>query len=66
MVLWLWRRLAATARIQPQAWELPYAAGLALKRQNKNKNRPRYPGAGNTEGPKETYTKTFYNKNGKS
>ena len=29
----LWRRLAATGTIQPLAWEPPYAAGTALKRQ---------------------------------
>ena len=32
-LLWLWRRLAATAPIRPIAWEPPYAAGVALKRQ---------------------------------
>ena len=26
------------APIQPLAWESPYATGVALKRQNKNKN----------------------------
>ena len=31
--LWLWRRLAAAALIQPLAWVLPYASGVALKRQ---------------------------------
>ena len=31
MWLWLWRRLAAVARIGPLAWEPPYAAGVALK-----------------------------------
>ena len=30
----LWQRWAATAPIQPLAWELPYATGVALKRQN--------------------------------
>ncbi len=35
-LLWLWYRLAAVAPIQPLAWELPYAIGVALKRQNKN------------------------------
>ena len=37
-LLWLWRRLAATAPIRPLAWELPYAAGAAqemAKRQKK-------------------------------
>jgi len=37
VLLWLWCRLAATARIRPLAWEPPYATGAALKRQNKNK-----------------------------
>ena len=32
-LLWFWCRLAATAPIQPLAWEPPYAAGAALKRQ---------------------------------
>ena len=31
-LLWLWRRLAATAPIRPLAWEPPYAVGVALKR----------------------------------
>ena len=35
MLLWLWYRLAAVAPIRPLAWELPYAAGVALKRQGK-------------------------------
>ena len=30
-LLWLWRRLAAKAPIQPLAWEPPYALGVALK-----------------------------------
>ena len=34
---WLWRRPAATALIQPLAWELPFAAGAALKRPKKKK-----------------------------
>ena len=37
MLLWLWRRLAATAPIQSLAWELPYVAGAALKRKKKLK-----------------------------
>ena len=36
-LLWLWHRLAAAAPIQPLAWELPYATGVALKRQKKKK-----------------------------
>ena len=38
-LLWLWCRPAATALIQPLAWELPYAAGAALNvKQIKTKN----------------------------
>ena len=36
--LWLWRRLAAAALIQPLAWEPPHAAGAALKSQKKKKS----------------------------
>ena len=35
--LWLWCRLAAVAPVRPLAWELPYAAGAALKRRKKKK-----------------------------
>ena len=34
----LWGRPAAAAPIQPLACELPYAAGVALKKKKKNKN----------------------------
>ena len=30
-LLWLWHRLAATAPIDPLAWEPPYAMDAALK-----------------------------------
>ena len=35
--LWLWRRPGATAPIGPLAWELPYAADMALKKKKKKK-----------------------------
>ena len=35
--LWLWRRPAATALIQPPAWEPPYATGAALKKTKQKK-----------------------------
>ena len=39
-MLWLWRRPAAVAPIQPLTWKPPYAAGATLKRQkDKNKDR---------------------------
>ena len=36
-LLWLWLWLAATAPIQPLAWEPPYVAGVALKKKKKKK-----------------------------
>ena len=38
-LLWLWPVTAATALIQPLAWKLPYATGVALKRQKKKKKK---------------------------
>ena len=32
VLLWLWCRPAAVAPIWPLAWELPYAAGVAIKK----------------------------------
>ena len=37
-LLWLWRRLAAAALIQPLAWELPCAVDMALKKKKKKCN----------------------------
>ena len=37
VLLWLWRRLEAAARIRPLGWELPYALGAALKKTTTNK-----------------------------
>ena len=34
-MLWLWCGPAAAAPIQPPAWELPHAAGVALKEKKK-------------------------------
>ena len=50
-LLWLWRRLAAAAPIQPLAWEPPYAASAPLEsktdkkqnKTNKNKNKNKKP-----------------------
>ena len=36
---WLWRRLAAIASIRALAWEPPYVAGVALKRQKTKKKK---------------------------
>ena len=35
-LLWLWRRLVATAPTRPLAWGPPYAAGTALKKDKTN------------------------------
>ena len=35
VLLWLWCRPAAAAPSRPLAWELPYAAGAALKKKKK-------------------------------
>ena len=32
VLLWLWHSLAAAALIQSQAWEVPYVAGMNLKK----------------------------------
>ena len=37
VLLWLWCRPAATAPIQPLAWEPLYVSGMDLKRQKTNK-----------------------------
>ena len=50
-LLWLWRRLAAAAPIQPLAWEPPYATGVALekaKRPKKKKSRNSHHGSEET------------------
>ena len=38
-LLWLWRRPVATAPIQPLAWESPYAAGAALGKAKREKQK---------------------------
>ena len=39
MLLWLWYRPAAAAPVQPLTSELPYAMGVALKRQGEKKKK---------------------------
>ena len=44
VLLWLWRRPAAIAPIQPLGWQLSYAAGAALKsKKNKQTNKKKCP-----------------------
>ena len=38
-MLWLWRRLAATAPIRSLAWKPPYAAGAAKRKSKKKKKK---------------------------
>ena len=42
MLLWLWCRLAAVASIISLAWEAPYAASAALKRETKEKEEDKF------------------------
>ena len=37
MLPWLWCRLTNAAQIQPLTWELPYTAGMPVKRKKKKK-----------------------------
>ena len=39
-LLWLWRRPVATALIRPLAWEPPYAAGAAVKKEKQKTKKP--------------------------
>ena len=39
VLLWLWRRLVATALIRPLVWEPPYATGVALEKAKKRKKK---------------------------
>ena len=39
VLLWLWCKPAVTALIQPLAWELPYSAGVVLKRKQDSQNK---------------------------
>ena len=39
LLLWLWRRLVATALIALLAWEPPYAMGVPIKRQKDQKKK---------------------------
>ena len=52
--MWLWCGLAATARIRPLAWELPYAMGVALeKTKTKQNSIPELSSDNNSEKKKE-------------
>ena len=41
MLLWLYHRPAATARIRPLAWEPPYATEVALEKAKRQKKKKR-------------------------
>ena len=41
VLLWLWRRPAATALIGPLAWEPPHATGAALEKAKRQKEKKR-------------------------
>ena len=50
VLLWLWYRPAATALIQPIAWELLYAMSTAIKRQKEKEKRNRLTDIENKHG----------------
>ena len=52
-MLWLWRRLVATALIRPLAWEPPYAVGAALRIKERERERERVRKKGRKEGRKK-------------
>ena len=39
VLVWLWLKLVATARIQPLAWEPTYAMGVALNTKDRKKKK---------------------------
>ena len=63
-LLCLWRRLAALALIRPLAWEPPYAAGAALERAKRQKEKKEWerpgklpwPGAGKRRGASRAWS----------
>ena len=50
-LLWLWCRLAAVAAIRLLIWGLPYAVGMALKKQNKTKQKTERKGKSHSPMP---------------
>ena len=62
-MLWLWRRLAATAPIQPLAWELSYAAGTAqeMAKKTKKKKKKKEPLKSNGRGYNSLVFHYFFN-----
>ena len=55
VLLWLWCRPVATARIRPLAWEPPYASGAALekaKKRQKKRNCPKLELEADTMSPR--------------
>ena len=61
-LLLLWCRSVAAVLIRPLAWELPYAAGAALKRPEKKKKRINHKANQKSSNSK---TMAFFNKLGK-
>ena len=62
LLLWLWCRLATAALIQPLDWELPYAAGAAIKKEKereREKGRKKEKNKQRKEGRKTVDSITF-------
>ena len=58
-LLWLWHRPEAVAQIRPLAWEPPYAAGAALKRQKTKKNKTKKLSSNKSQG-QDNFTGEHY------
>ena len=50
----MWCRPAAVALIGPLAWEIPYAVGMAIKKNKERKKEKRRGSRGNLDIPKVT------------
>ena len=59
-MLWLWRRLAATASIRPLAQESPYATGAALKDKKKKKKKEWACDLLGPKGSRKHFSKDFW------
>ena len=55
-LLWLWRGLAATALIQPLAWEPPYAVAALKRQKDKTKTKTKT----NKKTPQSIFCKAIF------
>ena len=58
-LLSLWHRLAAAALIRPLTWGLPYATGVAIKKNEERKKRHEDKGEEKVVRPSKSYTASW-------